>query len=192
MTTIPVQYTNRRGQIYYLYQGTTKTGKPKYFFSTKIDENRLDSIPDGFEIYENPNAQVFLTKKVPPLITDLEKQTVIASIKKNKAVQHYIVDVKKEYITIYTAKQDPVFAEESWVAKLRQLSNFKPSLIGLNFMAEMRFQLVDTDDRYFLAERFCYRGSIDDWIILCEPERLSKLVEYIAHLGKESFYELSL
>lgn len=127
-----VQYTNRRGQIYYLYQGTTKKGKPKYFFSTKINENRVNVIPDDFEIYENPNAQVFLIKKVPPLISDLEKQAVISSIKKNKSISHYIVDVKKEYITIYTADQSPAFEEESW-----QAGNFKPSLIGLNYMAEI-------------------------------------------------------
>ena len=192
MTTMSIQYTNRLGQIYYLCQGITKTGKPKYFFSTKTDGNRVKMIPDDFEIYENPNAQVFLIKKVTPLITDLEKQAVISSIKKNKSIEHYILDVKKEYVTIYTAKQSPIFAEESWVARLRQLSDFKPSLIGLNYMAEMRFQLVDIENRYFMAERFCYRGSIDDWIIICEPDRLSNLVKYIAHVGKDSFYELSL
>ena len=192
MTTMSIQYTNRLGQIYYLCQGITKTGKPKYFFSTKIDGNRVNVIPDDFEIYENPNAQVFLIKKVAPLITDLEKQAVISSIKKNKSIEHYILDVKKEYITIYTAKQNLVFAEESWVARLRQLTDFKPSLLGLNYMTEMRFQLVDVENRYFMAERFCYRSSIDDWIIICEPDRLSSLVKYIAHVGKDSFYELSL
>ena len=63
MTTMSIQYTNRLGQIYYLCQGITKTGKPKYFFSTKTDGNRVKMIPDDFEIYENPNAQVFLIKK---------------------------------------------------------------------------------------------------------------------------------
>jgi hypothetical protein len=57
------QYTNRKDQIYYLYQGITKTGKPKYFFSTKNKSGQLEGIPDGFEVYENPNAQVFLIKK---------------------------------------------------------------------------------------------------------------------------------
>jgi hypothetical protein len=130
-----IQYINRRGQIYFLYQGITKTNKPKYFFSTKNNGY-------GFEIYENPNAQVFLRKKEPPLITDLEKQMVINEIKKNACIQHHIVDVKKDYITIYTAQSNPLFEQESWLADLRQLRKLKPSLIGLNYTAEMRFQLV--------------------------------------------------
>lgn len=186
-----IQYTNRRGQIYYLYQGITKTNKPKYFFSTKKNGDGLEIIPDGFEIYENPNAQVFLRKKEPPLITELEKQTVINEIKKNACIQHYIVDVKKDYITIYTAQSNPLFEQSSWLAELRQLRNLQPSLIGLNYAAEMRFQLVDVEGRYFMAERFCYRGSIDDWITISEPERLSRLVkQFVLHLGKDSLYEL--
>ena len=185
-----IQYTNRLGQIYYLYQGVTKTNKPKYFFSTKNNGDGLDTIPDGFEIYENPKSQVFLRKKVPSLINELEKQTVISKIKKNTCVQHYIIDIKKDYLTIYTARSNPLFEQDSWLTKLRQLRDFKPSLIGLNYTAEMRFQLVDVKDRYFMAERFCYRGSIDDWIIISEPERLSNLVkQFVPHLGKDSLYE---
>ena len=69
---MPVEYINRKGQIYYLHQGTTKTGKPKYFFSMKQAAQQVDTIPEGFEIYENPNAQVFLRKIQPKLISDEE------------------------------------------------------------------------------------------------------------------------
>ncbi|BAY81550.1 hypothetical protein NIES267_10270 [Calothrix parasitica NIES-267] len=55
-----VEYLNRKGQKYYLHQGTTKTGKPKYFFSMKSEGNLVKKIPDSFEIYENPNAQVYI------------------------------------------------------------------------------------------------------------------------------------
>jgi hypothetical protein len=192
MTSSPIKYTNRRGKTYYLYQGTTKTGKAKYFFSTKIDENQVNSIPDDFEIYENPNARVFLIKKVTSLISDLEKQAVISSIKKNESIGYYIVDVKKEYITIHTAKQNPIFEDESWVSKLIQMNDLKLREISLNYMPEMRFKLVDANGRYFMAERFCYRGSIDDWIVISEPEKLNNLMKYIGHLGKDSFYELCL
>jgi hypothetical protein len=62
-----IEYTNRRGQVYYLYQGVTKTGKPKYYFSMSLKEEGITAIPDGYEIYENPNAQIFLRKKEPAL-----------------------------------------------------------------------------------------------------------------------------
>ena len=57
---MPVTHTNRRGQTYYLHAGTTRTGKPRYWFSTKAEGELVDPIPEGHEVYENPDAQGFL------------------------------------------------------------------------------------------------------------------------------------
>src|SRR4029453_1265485 len=54
---VPITHTNAKGKIFYLHQGTTKTGKPKYHFSMQSEGTLAESIPAGFEIYENPNAQ---------------------------------------------------------------------------------------------------------------------------------------
>lgn len=51
-----VTHTNRRGKIYYLHQGTTKAGNPKYFFALRDEGNLVDTVPPGYDIYENPNA----------------------------------------------------------------------------------------------------------------------------------------
>lgn len=59
-----IKYINRREDTYYLHEGKTKTGKPKYFFSMKKDGVLVDPILAGYEIYENPNAQVFL-RRIP-------------------------------------------------------------------------------------------------------------------------------
>ena len=66
---MPITYTNAKGKTYYLHQGTTKTGKPKYYFSLEREGQLAEAIPEGFEIYENPNAQVFLRSIPPQLIT---------------------------------------------------------------------------------------------------------------------------
>ena len=47
---------------YFLHEGRTKTGKPKYFFAKKREGKLASAIPDGFEIYESPNAQVTLAR----------------------------------------------------------------------------------------------------------------------------------
>lgn len=54
-----VQHINRKEDTYYLHQGRTKTGKPKYFFSRKSEGELCRQLPDGYEIYENPRGQVF-------------------------------------------------------------------------------------------------------------------------------------
>ena len=48
-----VKHVNRKGRTFYLHQTKTKTGKPKYFFSMKGEGGLVESIPEGFEIYEN-------------------------------------------------------------------------------------------------------------------------------------------
>ena len=53
---MPITHTNAKGQTYYLHQGTTKTGKLKYHFSMQSEGTLVETIPAGFEIYENPNA----------------------------------------------------------------------------------------------------------------------------------------
>src|SRR5215813_14939816 len=79
---VPITYTNAKGKTYYLHQGTTKTGKPKYHFSMQSEGTLAASLPGGFEIYENPNAQVFLRRIPPKLITDEERQVVEDGMRK--------------------------------------------------------------------------------------------------------------
>ena len=100
------EYINRKGQKYYLHQGTTKTGKPKYFFSMKSEGNIVKKIPDGFEIYENPNAQVFLRRTQPKIITDEEIATVDKGVKRFSSLQYYQIDVKKDASYVYTPNQN--------------------------------------------------------------------------------------
>ncbi|MCD4811226.1 hypothetical protein K8R14_01295 [bacterium] len=53
-----------------------------------------------------------------------------------------------------------------------------------NYITMLRFRLVDKEQRTFVAERFCSRGAIDDWIFLGGPDGLKKLVgRYIRLLG---------
>src|SRR5918999_1568123 len=75
-TAVPITHTNAKGKTLYLHQGMTKTGKPKYYFSMQSEGTLAESIPGGFEIYENPNAQVFLRRIPPKIISDEERQVV--------------------------------------------------------------------------------------------------------------------
>ena len=69
---MPVTYVNRYRDTYYLHAGKTKTGKPRYWFSTKAEGDLVDAIPEGYEVYENRDAQVYFRKIVPQLVTPAE------------------------------------------------------------------------------------------------------------------------
>jgi hypothetical protein len=198
-----VQHKNRTGKTYYLREGITKTGKPRYFFSLQQDGKGevVEHIPDGYEIYEHPeNAQVFLRKKRPDLITDIEKHLVEKHLEQLTRSKRYLVDYKDEYITIYESDTDigelkDMFGDFIEGIPLRPGLNADEAMNALveisnqNYTAMLRFHLVDKKRRSFAAQRFCLLGSIDDWIFLSGPENLKKLVgRYIRLLGTEEFF----
>jgi len=60
-----------------------------------------------------------------------------------------------------------------------------------NYTAMMRFTLTGSNPRRFGLERYCFRGSVERWIYLAGPDRLTTLAEkYLPHLGRDSFFEL--
>ena len=175
-------------------KGGTKTGKPKYYFSMKREGQLAESIPEDFEIYENPNAQVFLRRIPPKIITDEERQLVEDGMRKYASVQDYKIDVKGKAIIVYTADQsvdtlvdlfkdlhpDPA-ANPQLMTTLRGVIQYSPMLT---------FILDDKEQRLFTAQRYCFRGSIDDWIDI-DHGKLAQLVRtYVKHLGYESYFEL--
>jgi hypothetical protein len=185
---MPVTYTNRKGHTYYLHAGSTKTGKARYWFSTKPEGDLADSLPEGHEIYENPDAQVFLRKIVPQLVTPLEAATVEKGLERYAPGQNCIVDVKGEDIIVYHAGRVTLDLKEFGFG-IRELP-----VASRNYMKVMRFTLVDEEARTFRVQRWCFRGSIDRWIDLWSSGgrgTLSDLVKKFGpHIGKESFYEL--
>jgi hypothetical protein len=58
----------------------------------------------------------------------------------------------------------------------------------------MRFTLVDEGERTFAVQRWCFRGSIDDWIDLWMSGGHGKLADlvktFLPHIGHESSFEL--
>jgi hypothetical protein len=192
---MPITHTNAKDKTYYLHQGTTKTGKPKYYFSMKSEGTLADDIPEGFEIYENPNAQVFLRRIPPKIITDEEIAIVEAGMRQYTDVEDFKIDVKGNAIFVYTAVQDmdalmaifqdsPTFQDE----KVRIMKALHQ---GIQYTSDMQFVLVDETKRTFATHRYCYLGSIDDWIPIGRSDKLPSLVkQYVKHLGKESFVTL--
>ena len=187
-----IQHTTRTGKTYYLHVGQGKSGKPNCFFSTDPEGPLLSSVPEGFEIYENVGGQVFLRRKQPKLITDEELAMVKEALKRHAEEWRYLIEIKKSAIIIYATPDNTPGLERialPWISK----ATFKESVIqNASYMAVMRFALADPEKRLFMAEPFCFRGSVDDWIDIGGPaQKLSVVLKkFIKHLGKESIFEL--
>ena len=191
---VPITHTNAKGKTYYLHQGTTKTGKPKYYFAMESNGELAESIPAGFEIYENPNAQVFLRRIPPKIITDEERQVVEDGMRKYADVQDYKIDVKGNAIVVYTADQD-IETLAGLFQGIYPDPTTNPQLLTLlrneiHYSPMLQFLLEDEQRRPFTAQRYCFIGSVDDWIDIGHGT-LTKLVKrYVKHLGQESYFEL--
>ena len=191
---MPITHTNAKGKTYYLHQGTTKTGKPKYYFSLEREGQLAESIPEGFEIYENPNAQVFLRRMPPKLITDEERQVVEEGMRTYADVKDYKIDVKSNAIVVYTADQDiETLADVFKNMYPDPLANTQLRTLlrqGIHYAPMLQFILDDEKRRTFTAQRYCFRGSVDDWIDIGYGPLTTLVKQYVKHLGQESYFEL--
>jgi len=189
-----VTYRNRLGDLYYLHEGRTKTGKAKYFFSRKRNKPLAASIPDGFEVYESPNALVLLRKVVPRLVTSEETAIVSDAVQQNPKARGAIVDTKGNAITVHMPSFDIDESVDELVADYPFTDRAKLRGVlqrSVHYMPTMRFVLQDEKTRQYWTERWCYSGSIDDWISVESPGPLPKLArKFCRHLGRESFFEL--
>jgi hypothetical protein len=186
-----VTHTSRTGKIYFLHAGVTKTGKAKYFFSLKQDAEQVDAIPEGFEIYENVNGQVFLRRIQKQIITPEELALVEGALREQGEAWEYRTEIKKNAIWVYESGTDVGGISDLIATYTGRPMSTAEQLRHAHYMAVMRFVLTDKTARTFVTERYCFKGSVDDWIFVDGPAQLADQVgKYIQHLGRESFYEL--
>ena len=188
-----VTWKNRKEDIYYLHEGRTKTGKHKYYFSKSDKEMIANDIPDGYEIYENPNAHVFLRKKLISLIKDDELNFVEKGVRQYAGLINYIVDRKERTLTVFLPDQNleglKPDSQRFALISTEKLNNIFDKF--LTYSPMLRFTLENEDQREFMVKRFCFLGSIDNWIYLESSSSLKDMVKkYCKHLGKESFFDL--
>jgi hypothetical protein len=176
---MPVTYTNRKGLTYTLCQGTTKTGKPRYYFARESKDQILDQIPAGYAISESVNSIVSLSKDRPSQLQASEIATVEVQLHQHPRSHNNRLGVKTDRMEIYElVDPDP----QTLIAALRRESVLPPSTPHCNhavgasvaeplqaerdrygqFTPVLHFILADLERRTFRAVRMCWLGSIDD------------------------------
>jgi len=150
-------YENRKGDTYYLHQGLTKKGNPRYVFSKQKEDRVLQVIPRGYEIYENPNGLVFLRRIQPKIFSDEEIAIVENGIRDYADLEFYKVDVKGNAIIIYLPLQDVGAIKEvisqSTLKTPAEINHILQSMI--TFAPEMQLILTDKEKRLFSLKRYC-------------------------------------
>jgi hypothetical protein len=194
------EHRNRRGDVYLLQAGKTRTGKPRYYFGRKLTGEPVEEVPAGYEVFESPErGQVFLRKARGTCIEPDEREIVMEGIRRLSSVEHFIVDVEDDCLVVYLPTKS-VHEVNDLVRFLAgpdflQVPRFREArdqfLRELEYEKVMRFEFLYDDPRQFHVERWWSRGSREGWMHLAGPAPLPDLVErYVEHLGEESFFEL--
>lgn len=190
-----IVYTNCDGDEYFLHEGVTKTGKPRYFVSKKNEGTLAKAMPGGFEFYEQPGGRVYFRKIQKTPIREEELHYV----------QNKIADmIDQEYEDEMAQYKSPLSVQiglESQRRTGKRVSRFEAEIRKneiiiyrvrySNAMPIMKFALENEEKRLFHTSRWCFMGSIDDWIGVGTTGYLFDLVDkYCPTLGTEDFYEL--
>lgn len=185
-----VQYTNRKGKIYFLHEGITKKGNLKYTLS-QSKGGALNIIPEGYEIYENPNAQVFLRRIQPKLIKKAEEILVKEKLIKLIEQKYCKLTIEKKTITIYLADQDVEKIREIWKNTPRAQKEGVEVLIDQEITYSPVIQLVlqSQKERLFVVKIVDYEEGNRMWEIVNTPDRLEYLVPIIIEeIDIETYY----
>lgn len=195
---MPVAYTNRKGVTYYLCQGKTKTGKPRYYFAREPREDSPDQIPEGYRISESVNGVVSLMIDRPQLIFPEELAVVEKAIRRHPKSDEYRADIKKNQIVVYE-RQGPdvdmiveILNGYTLLPPDELRRQVKEKLIeDAQYSPIMRFTLKDPKERTFKVERWSFLGRIDGWIAIGRLGKLDDLVKkLIPKLGTDAYFNL--
>jgi hypothetical protein len=193
---MPISYTNRKGVTYFLNKGVTKTGKPRYWFAREPKGEPVTEIPSGYEIEESVNAIVSLVKARPQMIPPEEVESVKTQLERHPKARNYRLAVKDKQIIVYEGF--------GWdVDKMMKIFKDFPTLLNARerlaedrdryaqYTPVMRFILDDQETREYDAERWCYKGAIEDWIYAGHSGKIGELAKkLIPKLGTDEFFEL--
>jgi hypothetical protein len=199
-----VTHTNRRGDTYYLLQGLTKTGKPKYYVSKKPGPNTVAQVPDGYELYESPVDGIVHVRRIRPTsILPAERENAIKMIRKLTQRDLFFAECEADSLVIYWPDQDPV-ATSSLLSRMFGMpieNDLSLHSVGRNQVDQsvllmlrtspvLRFTLQNEAKRTFVAERMCYRSGDEFWLQISKAAKLEDLIRTMApHLGQDSLFD---
>ena len=172
------EHCNRRGDVYLLQSGKTRTGKPRYYFGRKLTGAPVEEVPAGYEVFESPErGQVYLRKERRTCIAPIEREIVVEGIR-------CLSNVEDDCLVVYLPTRH-VHEVNDLVRVLAgpdalQVPRFREARDQLIRESEhekvMRFELLDDQQRLFHVERWCFRSSHNGWIHLAGPASLLDLV----------------
>jgi len=183
-------YTNSKKEKYYLLTRKSSKGESQYFLSSSPEGKLAESIPEGYEIYENPNGLVYLRKIKPRVITVKEIEIVKSGIIKYTECKNLKIDIQEDIIEIYIADKDlkgltKAMKEKDWFNIPNEVFQNR-----IYYSPIMQLVLIEKRERLFLTEFFYPLVSGIKWVQVGNADKLENHVKkYVKHINEDSYFE---
>jgi hypothetical protein len=193
--TATLAYQNRRGEMYYVHQGVTKTGKPRYFVAKTVGPGALATLPEGLEIAETANGIVSV-RRVDTSVNAIpakDVETVRGFLAKQSWLRGHVVEVRRGEIVI----SEPVGGEVEDIAALARELGIGRMLLGLGvpstrptrYTPVMKLVRNGSNLGQYMVHRMTYRGD-GGFRPLSGGSLQDLLGRFVVHLGTDRFFEL--
>lgn len=201
-----LHYTSRSGISWFLHQGATKTGKPKYYVAKSIGPGAIAAMPAGFELSESVNGVVSVRRvnSRPKPVDDADVELVLSEVARHPHLRHHRVAAGRAEIVIH----EPIGAltdsgiqrltsmfghlrslPESHLSEIRGRARYTPVL---KFVAETAVGGPGgpSERRSYSVRRMTYRGD-EGWSYPLADGPLRNLVEdFVWRIGTDRFFDL--
>ena len=184
-------YTNRMGDTYYLHEGKTKTGKPRYFFAKTIREGAITQMPEGFEVSESVNAVVSARRKrkdgaqVPAADLEVVRETM----QRLRHLRDCVVRADGKAIVIYEPypRREQLEGSDFGFGRRLPASYIEDRMKKAQLSPVMKFEWEGDE---YAVYRMTYRGE-GGWSYPLDHGPLERLArKYVRPVGTEQFFDL--
>jgi hypothetical protein len=193
-------HRNRHGVVYYLHQGATKTGKPRYFFAQTVRESALDEMPAGFEVAESTDGVVSVRKVAPGWHPPAEDLALVrAALDRDPALCRCIVESKYGAILLHEPQPHRGSAGDDLAGLAHELGVSADRLTAylekkrrehVRYEPIMKFAPpLDGAAGHYVAYRIKWRGGASGWRTLAHGPLTALVEKYLPHVGRPSFFE---
>ena len=188
-------YTNRMGVRYYLHEGRTKSGKPRYFFAKTIRDGALARIPKGFEVGESINGIVSVKRQSRGQVTMPPEDVMVVEVElaRHDRLRWYKVRVVARAIVIYEPYPTPERLRETFERRALLSTPASTRRYVDDWMKKATYSPVmkfERDGEGYAAFRMTYRGH-GGWSWPLNTGTLQSLTrKLVPALGTERFFEL--
>ncbi len=192
---MPLTYTNRQGKTHYFRAVPTVKGSIRYYITKSTNfSDLIEEVPNGFEIYEDPQeARVVLRKIIPCLVTEQEIEIVRKAIEQYSDLKDFFVQGEGSELLIWVSQFNSIegFEENLTRKETIELHNERVTT-WMRYFNNFRFALLDEKERTFVAVRIVNTGLFDNNFIPLKGGRgdLKRLTKkFCVFMGRNTYFD---